>query len=75
MTTTDPDMHRPYLALLLAILDNDDHRAHAIITTCGAPAELAHYAARKMVTSIDPADHDEMRADIAAELERHGNGR
>lgn len=67
MTDHGADVHRQYLALLLAVLDHDDHRAHAI--TSGADVhELAHYAAHKMVVSIDAEDHPEMRADIEAEL-------
>jgi hypothetical protein len=75
MTTHHNDeVHRAYLALLLAVLDGDDQRAHAIINTTTDPAELAHYAAQKMVASIDTEDHPDMRADLLAELEGEGDG-
>ncbi|TYB97130.1 hypothetical protein FXF53_20515 [Micromonospora sp. WP24] len=67
----DHQAHRTYLALLLAVLDGDcDQRTHQLLchTDPHHAADVAHHAAHTMVNSIDPADHDEMRADITTEL-------
>ncbi|MDZ5441753.1 hypothetical protein U2F26_03275 [Micromonospora sp. 4G57] len=69
---TDQQTHRTYLALLLAVLDDDcDQRTHQLLCHTADPhhaADVAHHAAHRMVASIDPTDHAEMRADIAHEL-------
>lgn len=68
----DLDVHRAYLALLLAVLDGDcQGRVHELLCHPDDPhfaVKVAHHAAHKMVASIDQADHPEMRADVAAEL-------
>lgn len=74
MTTSSPDQqtHRTYLALLLAVLDDQcDQRTHQLLCRTDDPhhaADVAHHAAHRLVDTINPADHPEMRADIAAEL-------
>ena len=70
--TTEADVHRSYLALLLAVLDRScDQRAHELLCRDDDPhfaVEVAHHAAHKMVDSIDQGDHGAMREDLAAEL-------
>lgn len=70
--TRDRAVQRAYLALLLAILDGEcEQRLHDLLCTVDDPhlaLEVAHHAAHRMVDSIDPGDHAEMHADIAAEL-------
>lgn len=72
MTTRETQVHRAYLALLVAVLDDKcDARVHDILCVADDPhlaLEVAHYAAHEMVGSIRPEDHVEMRADVAAEL-------
>lgn len=62
------DVHRTYVALLLAVLDQDDGRAQLLLADGALAVRVAHYAAHNVVASIDPGDHAEMRADIAADL-------
>lgn len=75
----DPDGSRAALALMVAVLDGDcDQRLHELLCVDDDPhlaLRAAHHLAHLMVGSIDPDDHVEMRADIAAELlERAGEG-
>lgn len=72
---TMEDVHRAYLALLIAELDGDHERAHAILHRDGDPGfatKVAHYAAHKMVSSVEVGDRVEMRADLTAELRAGG---
>lgn len=66
------DVHRAYLALLLAVLDGDcEGRAHELLCRDDDPhfaLEVAHHACHKMVASFDLADHAEMRGDLMDEL-------
>ena len=61
--------HRAYLALLLAAIDGDDERAHAVIAATD-PVRLAHYVAHRLVHIFDEGEHPQMRSDLEAEL--HG---
>lgn len=70
--TAEDDVHRAWLALLVAVLDRScDDRAHQLLCHQDDPhfaLEVAHHAAHQMVASIDQADHGQMREDLAAEL-------
>ncbi len=69
---SDPDVHRAYLALLVAVLDGHcDTRAHDLLCDQDDPhyaVRVAHHAAHQLVASVDQADHPAMRQDLAAEL-------
>ena len=71
-TPDDPDGSRAALALMVAVLDGDcELRLHELLCAADDPhlvLRAAHHLAHLFVGSIDPEDHAEMRADLAAEL-------
>jgi hypothetical protein len=61
------DIHRTFLELLLATLDEDHVGAHAI--ALGAdPVHLALYTVHKLTLSVPPGDYDAWRRDIRLQL-------
>jgi hypothetical protein len=61
------DLHPVFLELLLAVLDGDDDRAHAIIDSVNA-ASLCHYTARHLIMFVAVDDRPEWREDLMREL-------